>query len=120
MLWRIPQAFRRSHGRQHPNRAGYDVYPARPSFQEKPYQLLVELVVRLVAHRQVQPSLLVHDALVMGECVKSSLAMVGSDAALPEAAKSHMAGGQMDDGVVDAAAAEAAAGGDLPDRKSVV
>lgn len=46
----------------------------------------------------------------MGEGVKAGLAVVGPHAALPEAAEAHLRGGQVDDRVVHAAAAEAAAG----------
>ena len=44
----------------------------------------------------------------MGERVKARLPVVGAHAAFPHAAKAHGAGGQMDDHIVDAAAAEPA------------
>lgn len=67
------------------------------------------LPVGLVAHGQVDPQLFVYDALIVGEGLKACFAVVGTHAALPEAAEAHLAGGQMDDGVIDAAASEAAA-----------
>ena len=73
-------------------------------------QLPVEFFVGLVPHRQVQPSFLVYDALIVGEGVKALLPVVGSHAALAKAAESHFAGGQMDDGIVDTSAAKLAPG----------
>ena len=43
--------------------------------------------------------------------IETGLAVVGAHAALAETAEAHCAGGQMDDRVVDAAAAETATGG---------
>ena len=48
----------------------------------------------------------------MAEGEEAGFAVVGAHAALTHTAKAHGAGGQMDDGVVDAAAAIAAAGCD--------
>lgn len=83
-------------------------------FQKHPNQLPIELPIRLIPHRQIQPGLLVHNALIVGKSVKAVPAVVGAHAALAEASEAHLAGGQMDDGVVDAAASEAAARGDMP------
>ncbi len=46
--------------------------------------------------------------------------MVGPHAALPNAAETHGAGGQMDDYVIDTAAAEAEAAHGLPDPGAVL
>ena len=46
----------------------------------------------------------------MGKGVKAGLPVISSHAALSEASEPHPAGSQMNDGIVDAAAAEPAAG----------
>ena len=83
-------------------------------FQEMPYHFFISLSIGLIPHREVDPCLLVHDALIVGECVESGLTVVSTHAAFPEAAEAHLRGGKVDDGVVDAASAEAAARGHLP------
>ncbi len=47
-----------------------------------------------------------HHALVMRERVEAGFAVVGAHAALAHAAEAHLRGGQVDDSVVDAAAAK--------------
>lgn len=76
-------------------------------------------VIGLVAHRQVHPRLLIHDALGVGEDVEALLAVVSAHAALTNASEAHLTGGQMDDGVVDAATAVGAAGSHLADTRAV-
>lgn len=49
----------------------------------------------------------------MGEGVKAGFAVVGTHTALPNAAKAHVAGGQMEDHIIEAASAKGAEGGDL-------
>lgn len=78
-------------------------------FQKAPNQLPVQSPVGLIPHGKIQPGFFVYNALIVGEGVKAVPAVVGSHAAFAEASKAHLAGGKMDDGVVDAAAAEAAA-----------
>src|SRR5699024_4994691 len=58
--------------------------------------------------------LFVYDALIVCECIESCLAVVSAHTAFSEAAEAHLRGGKVDDGVVDAAAAEAAASGHFP------
>ena len=70
----------------------------------------MELLIRLVTHGQIQPGLFIYNTLIMREGVKSGFSVISSHPAFPEAAEAHLAGGEMNDGVVDAAAAEAAAG----------
>ncbi len=70
----------------------------------------MDVFIRLVAHGQVQPGLFIYDTLFVGEGVKSGFPMISPHPAFPKAAEAHFAGGKVDDGVVDAAAAEAAAG----------
>ena len=83
-------------------------------FQEKTYQLFTPFPIGLIPHREIDPCLFVHDALIVAECVKSGLAVVSAHAAFPKAAETHLRGGKVDDGVIDAAAAEAAARGHFP------
>ena len=83
-------------------------------FQEKPYQLFSPFSIGLIPHREIDPCLFVHDALIVCECIESCLAVVSAHTAFSEAAEAHLRGGKVDDGVVDAAAAEAAARGHLP------
>ena len=71
-------------------------------------QPVIKLTVGLIAHRQIQPGLLVHDTFVMGKCIKSGFPVVSAHAALTEAAEAHLACGKVDDGIIDASAAEAA------------
>ena len=71
----------------------------------------MELPIGLIAHGKIQPGLFVHNALGVGESEKTGFSVVGPHAAFTETAKPHFAGGQMDDCVVDAAAAETAMGG---------
>ena len=74
--------------------------------QKHMQELFVELACKgLVAHGQIRPRLLVHDGFVVGEGVEALLAVVAAHAALPHAAEAHLAGGRVDDHVVDTAAA---------------
>ena len=74
-------------------------------------QFVVELPVGLVAHGKIQPGLFVHNAFRVGKGEETGFSVVRAHAALAETAEAHFAGGQMDDCVVDAAAAETAMGG---------
>lgn len=74
-------------------------------------QLIVEGLIRLIAHRQIEPGLFVYDAFIMGKGIKAVLTVVSAHPAFSEAAEAHFAGGQVDDGIIDAAAAKAAGGG---------
>jgi len=58
--------------------------------EEHPKELRILLCVRMVAHRQVYPAGLVHDALEMGESVEAALAVVASHAAVSYAAEAHV------------------------------
>lgn len=70
-------------------------------------QLPVEFPVRLIPHGQIHPGFLVHNALVVGKGIKARFPMVGAHAAFAETAEAHAAGGQVDNGIVDATAAKA-------------
>ena len=73
-------------------------------------QLVVDPAVRLVAHWKIQPGFLINNTLVMRERAESIQSMLGTHAALAEAAKSHIACGKVDERVVDTAAAETTVG----------
>ncbi len=85
------------------------------SVEEEFHQFLVEVPVGLIAHRQVHPGFLIHNALMVGKGIKADLAVIGSHAAVAHAAKAHIGGCQVDDGVVDTAAAEGADLGNVAD-----
>lgn len=87
--------------------------------EEHADQFPIEFLIGLITHGKIHPGFLVNDALVMGEGVKSGLSVVSSHAAFAKAAKAHFAGGQVDDSVIDAAAAKAAAGSNLTDRRLI-
>ena len=78
------------------------------------------LLIGLVAHGEIHPGLLIHNAFAVGEGLEPGPAVVGPHAALPHAAESHGAGGQVDDHVVDASAAELQAAHGLPDAGAVL
>lgn len=71
------------------------------------HEFFVGFVIGLVAKGEVQPVFLVDYGLRVGEGLKSRPSMVGAHAALAHAAKTHFAGGEVYDDVVDAAAAVA-------------
>ena len=75
--------------------------------------------VRLIPHRQIEPSFFIYDALVVGECIKADLSVVSAHAAFAETAEAHLCGGKMDDGIVDASSAKPAAGCNLLCRRFV-
>ena len=76
------------------------------STQEHPDQHILQAVVWHVTERKIQPGGLFYNALLMGEGVKALLAMIAAHAAVAYAAKAHAAGGEVNDGIIDAAAAE--------------
>lgn len=73
---------------------------------EHPDEKIVELFIGHVAHGEVDPGGLVHDGAVVGEGLEALAAVVAAHAAVADAAEGHVVGGQVDDGVVDAPAAE--------------
>ncbi len=74
------------------------------------HDFIVNFPVRLVTHGEIQPSLLVYDAFAVGKGGKTVFAVVGAHAACAETTESHFAGGEMNNGVVDAASAKTASG----------
>ena len=77
------------------------------------HYFIINALVRLVTHGEVQPGFFIHDAFAVGKGGEAVFSVVGAHSARAEAAESHFAGGKMDDGVVDAASAKAATGSHL-------
>ena len=73
----------------------------------------MEFFIGLVAHGEVDPCLLIYNALIVGESVKAFFPVAGAHPAFSEASESHLAGGKVDDGVIDASAPESTAGSDF-------
>ena len=78
-------------------------------FQKHPNQFSIKPLIRLIPHGEVQPDFFVYNAFAVGEGVEACFPVIRTHAAFAKAAKAHFTGGQMDDGIVDTAAAEAAA-----------
>ena len=76
-------------------------------------------LIRLVTHGQIHPGLFVYDTFGVRKGFKPGPAVVSAHAALPHAAEAHFAGGQVDDHIVDAPAAELEAGHGLTDAVPV-
>ena len=74
----------------------------------------MNLLIRLIPHRQIKPSLFIHNTFFMGECPESILPMVRSHTALSEPAEAHLAGSEVNNRIIDASAAEPAPGGHFP------
>lgn len=70
------------------------------------YHFVMQLGVRLIAHRKVKPGLFVDDALVVRKRVKTCLSVISAHAAFAHASKSHIGSGKMYYGIIYAAAAE--------------
>ena len=81
-------------------------------FQKEPHQFFVEPFIWLVTHGQIKPVLFIYDTFIVREGVKSGFSVICPHSAFPEAAEAHLVCGKVNDGIVDAAAAEAAAGCD--------
>ena len=82
------------------------------SAQKEAKQLLLKGGIWCIAHRQVHPGGLLHNAFLVGEGIKAQFAVVAAHAAVTHTSKAHPAGSQMDNGVVDAAPAK----GDLAEE----
>ena len=72
-------------------------------FFQKP---LFDRTIRLIPHRKIDPCFFIDDAFGVGEGFKPVFSVVASHAAFAAAAKSHVRGGEVDDGIVDTAAAK--------------
>ena len=82
-------------------------------FQKHMNQLFIDLPVGLIPHGQIQPGLFIYDAFFVRKCIKSFFPMIGTHPAFAETAESHFTGGKVNNRIVDASAAESAAGGDF-------
>lgn len=76
-------------------------------------QLFINSSIWLIAHGKIQPGLFIYNALFMRKDIKACLSVIGAHSAFPKAAEAHLAGGQVDNSIIDASAAEAAAGDGL-------
>ena len=76
-------------------------------------QFIIQFFIWLVSHWQIQPCFFIYNAFEMGEGTKAFFAVITTHTAFPKASERHFAGCQMDDGIVNASAAKAAAGSDL-------
>ena len=83
---------------------------ALPSYlpHKQPYHFLINLPILLIPHRQINPGLFIYNTLIMGECPETIDSVVGTHAAFSEAAEAHIAGGKMNENIVDTAATETA------------
>lgn len=79
-------------------------------FQKEAYQLPIEISIRLVTHRQIQPGLFIYDALIMRKGIKSILSVIGAHSTFAKTSKAHFACGKVNDGIIDASASESAPG----------
>ena len=100
------------------SRAGGSRFAGR-SFHELFYHPQLLFRVRVVAQRQVEPGRFFDDRARVGEGLEALFAVVAAHAAVADAAEGHVRRGQMDDRVVDAAAAKRAAAQHLPLRSPV-
>ena len=78
--------------------------------QEELLACATQSSIWLVSHWQIQPCFFVYNTLIVGEGMKTVFAMVGTHSAFTKAAKSHLTGCQVDDGVIDTSASESTAG----------
>ena len=77
------------------------------SFQKQSQKLLFVLRIRLITDGQIDPVVFLYNTLLMTEGIKALSPMVISHAAVAHTAEGHAGGGQVNDRIVDAAAAEA-------------
>ena len=75
-------------------------------FDKQTYQFIIEFVIRLIPHGKVEKCFLVHHAFFFVLCIKPAFAVIRAHAAFPHAAKAHAAGGEMDQGIIDASSSE--------------
>lgn len=87
--------------------------PALILAQEASQHFFFPEPVLLIPYRQIHPGFLIDYASLMCEAFKSFFSMIASHAAFSDTAERHLAGGEVDDGIVDAAAAKMAFGKDF-------
>ena len=64
----------------------------------------------LVSHWQIQPCFFIDNTFVVAEGIESIFSMIRTHSAFAKTSKAHFAGSQMNDSVIDAAAAKVASG----------
>lgn len=79
----------------------------------------MHLPIRLIPHGKVKPCLLIHNTLIMRKGIKSGFSVISAHAAFTKSAEAHFRSSQMNDCVVDTAAAETAAGSNFFCRRFV-
>ena len=79
---------------------------ARALFHKFFHQSELFLRIRVVAHREVEPSGFFDDAACVREGVEALFAVIAAHAAVSYAAEGHVRGGKMDDRIIDTAAAK--------------
>ena len=82
-------------------------------FQELSDQFFIDFSILLVSHREVQPCFFIYNTLEVRKGIEPVSAVVRSHTAFAKAAKSHLAGCQMDDRIIHTATAESTARGDF-------
>ena len=78
-------------------------------FQEEFYHFLMYFPVGLIPHRQVDPCLFIYNTLIVGESIKTYLAVISPHTTFAESSKSHFSSSQMNDCIVDTASSESTA-----------
>ena len=76
------------------------------SSQEEAQQAVFKFIVRLVAERQVEPVGFFKNGFEVGKGIKAGLAVVGAHATIANTTEGHAMNGEVDDGIVYAAAAK--------------
>lgn len=71
------------------------------------HEFIVNLFIRLISHGEIEKRLFIDDALIVREGLEPRLAVIRAQSALLKSAERHVGSRQMNDHVVDAAAAKA-------------
>lgn len=87
--------------------------PALILAQEASQHFFFPEPVLLIPYRQIHPGFLIDYASLMCEAFKSFFSMIASHSAFPDTAERHLACGEVDDGIIDAAAAKMTSGKDF-------
>ncbi len=69
-------------------------------------QLFISFFIWLVSHRQIQPVFLIYDTLNVRKSIKSVFSVIRTHTAFAKTAESHFAGSQMNNRIIDTAAAK--------------
>lgn len=75
-------------------------------FNKNSYQLFHKIRIGLIAHRQVEPCVFAQYAFFVTEGIKAEFAVITAHTAASNAAERHMGGGQVNNSIIYAAAAE--------------